>query len=259
MTTIATNLQRIHARIAKACQLSGRSPESVGLLAVSKTFGADAVVQAHAAGQFAFGENYIQEAVEKIAVLGAWAAKRFAQVKEEPAQRAGDTEQSALPTRLLAHSPLQWHCIGPIQSNKTRLVAEHFDWVHTVDRLKIAQRLSEQRPAHLAPLQVCIQVNVDGGPTKSGVAPEDALALAKAVSALPRVHLRGLMCIPEPAPDFIAGCAVFARARALFDTLNREGLGLDTLSMGMSDDLEAAIASGSTMVRVGSAIFGVRR
>jgi len=223
---IADNLQRIQTRIANACKQAGRVPESVALLAVSKTFGVDAVVQAHAAGQLAFGENYIQEAVEKITAL--------------------------------AHLPLQWHCIGPIQSNKTRLVAEHFDWVHTVDRLKIAQRLSEQRPAHLAPLQVCIQVNVDGGPTKSGVPPAEALALAQAVSALPRLRLRGLMCIPEPAPDFIAACARFAGARALFDALNREGLGLDTLSMGMSDDLEAAIASGSTLVRVGSAIFGAR-
>ena len=226
MTTIAANLQRIHDRIANACQLSGRSPDSVSLLAASKTFGADAVVHAHAAGQMAFGENYIQEAVDKILIL--------------------------------AHLHLEWHCIGPIQSNKTRLVAEHFDWVHTVDRVKIAQRLSEQRPAHLAPLQVCIQVNVDGGAAKSGVAPCDALNLAKAVAALPRLRLRGLMCIPEPAPDFVAGCAVFSGARALFDTLNKEGFGLDTLSMGMSNDLEAAIASGSTLVRVGSAIFGVR-
>jgi hypothetical protein len=137
-------------------------------------------------------------------------------------------------------------------------VAEHFDWVQTVDRLKIAQRLSERRPAHLAPLQVCIQVNVDGGPTKSGVAPDQALALAQAVAALPRLRVRGLMCIPEPAPDFIAACAVFARARALFDQMNLAGMGLDTLSMGMSADLEAAVTSGSTMVRVGSAIFGVR-
>ncbi|MFZ3220791.1 MAG: YggS family pyridoxal phosphate-dependent enzyme, partial [Rhodoferax sp.] len=145
-----------------------------------------------------------------------------------------------------------------IQSNKTRLVAEHFDWVHTVDRLKIAQRLSEQRPADRGPLQVCIQVNVDGGATKSGVAPAEALALAQAVAALPRLHLRGLMCIPEPAPDFVAACAVFARARALFDAINKAGVPLDTLSMGMSSDLEAAVASGSTMVRVGSAIFGAR-
>ncbi len=226
MTMIADNLHSIHTRIAQACAHSGRAPESVSLLAVSKTFGADAVVQAHAAGQTAFGENYIQEAVEKITAL--------------------------------EHLPLQWHCIGPIQSNKTRLVAEHFDWVHTVDRLKIAQRLSEQRPADRAPLQVCIQVNVDGGPNKSGVAPAEALALAQAVAALPRLRLRGFMCIPEPAPDFVAACAVFARARALFDQMNGVGMGLDTLSMGMSADLEAAIASGSTMVRVGSAIFGSR-
>ena len=226
MTTIAINLKGIHARIANACKVAGRSPESVSLLAVSKTFGASAVEQAYAAGQTAFGENYIQEAIEKI---------------------------TALP-----HLTLQWHCIGPIQSNKTRLVAEHFDWVHTVDRLKIAQRLSEQRPAHLSPLQVCIQVNVDGGSTKSGVAPTGALELAQAVAALPRLRVRGLMCIPEPAPDFIAACAVFSGAKALFDALNEEGLGLDTLSMGMSADLEAAIVGGSTMVRVGSAIFGVR-
>jgi pyridoxal phosphate enzyme (YggS family) len=198
----------------------------VTLLVVSKTFGPEAIVQAHAAGQLAFGENYIQEAVEKI--------------------------------QALAHLPLEWHCIGPIQSNKTRLVAQHFDWVHTVDRLKIAQRLNEQRPVELQPLSICIQVNVDGGPTKSGVVPADALELAQAVAAMPRLRLRGLMCIPEPATDFVAACAVFARARALFDQLNRAGLALDTLSMGMSDDLEAAIASGSTMVRVGSAIFGKR-
>ncbi len=226
MTMIADNLQSIHARIAQACAHSARAPATVALLAVSKTFGADAIVQAHAAGQTAFGENYIQEAVEKITAL--------------------------------AHMPLEWHCIGPIQSNKTRLVAEHFHWAHTVDRLKIAQRLSEQRPAHLPPLQVCIQVNVDGGPNKSGVAPVDALALARAVAVLPRLRVRGLMCIPEPAPDFVAACAVFARARAIFDQMNSAGMALDTLSMGMSADLEAAIASGSTMVRVGSAIFGTR-
>lgn len=223
---IADNLQRIRSRIAHACQQAHRAPESVALLAVSKTFGADAMVQAHAAGQAAFGENYIQEAVEKIQVL--------------------------------RNLPLQWHCIGPIQSNKTRLVAEHFDWVHTIDRLKIAQRLDEQRPAHLAPLQVCIQVNVDGGPTKSGVAPGEAMELVQAVAKLPRLRVRGIMCIPEPTPDFIASCAVFTRARALFDQLNLAGMALDVLSMGMSDDLEAAIASGSTMVRVGSAIFGAR-
>jgi len=226
MTTIPTQLKAVQARIHAACQAAGRADDSVTLLAVSKTFPAEAVQAAFDAGQAAFGENYIQEAVQKITAL--------------------------------RHLPIQWHCIGPIQSNKTRLVAEHFDWVHTVDRLKIAQRLSEQRPANLPPLQVCIQVNVDGGPTKSGVAPDEALALAQAVSKLPRLQLRGLMCIPEPAAEFVAECALLKRARGLFDALNSEGLGLDTLSMGMSADLEAAITSGSTMVRVGSAIFGAR-
>ena len=226
MTMIASNLQQLRARMMRACTQAGRAPEAVSLLAVSKTFGADAVEQAYACGQTAFGENYIQEAVDKITALQGL--------------------------------PLEWHCIGPIQSNKTRLVAQHFDWVHTVDRLKIAQRLSEQRPVGLAPLQVCIQVNVDGGPTKSGVAPMEALALARQVAALPHLQLRGLMCIPEPAPDFVVACAVFTRARALFDAINAAGVPLDTLSMGMSADLEAAVASGSTMVRVGSAIFGAR-
>jgi pyridoxal phosphate enzyme (YggS family) len=226
MTMIAENLHHVETRIAQACAQAGRDRDAVTLLAVSKTFGADAVTQAHAAGQTAFGENYIQEAVEKIQTLG--------------------------------HLPLEWHCIGPVQSNKTRLVAEHFHWVHTVDRLKIAQRLSEQRPAHLAPLQVCIQVNVDGGASKSGVPASEAMALAQAVAALPRLRIRGIMCIPEPAPDFIASCSVFAGARALFDGMRLAGLPLDTLSMGMSGDLEAAIASGSTMVRVGSAVFGLR-
>ena len=226
MTTIPGNLQHVRARIATACQRAGRGVEEVTLLAVSKTFGADAVRAAAAAGQRAFGENYIQEGVEKIAAL-----------------------------RDLG---LMWHCIGPIQSNKTRLVAEHFDWVHTVDRLKIAERLSAQRPADRPPLNVCIQVNIDGGANKSGVAPGDALALARAVAALPQLKLRGLMSIPEIAPDFEAARELHASARALFDQLNADGLGLDTLSMGMSDDLEAAIAAGSTMVRIGTAIFGSR-
>ena len=226
MTTIPGNLQHVRARIATACQQAGRNVQDVTLLAVSKTFGADAVRAAAAAGQRAFGENYIQEGVEKIAAL-----------------------------RDLG---LMWHCIGPIQSNKTRLVAEHFDWVHTVDRLKIAERLSAQRPADRPPLNVCIQVNIDGGANKSGVAPGEALALARAVAALPQLKLRGLMSIPEIAPDFEAARAVHAGARALFDQLNADGLGLDTLSMGMSDDLEAAIAAGSTMVRIGTAIFGSR-
>ncbi|WP_180125966.1 YggS family pyridoxal phosphate-dependent enzyme [Rhodoferax sp. BLA1] len=226
MTTIPLQLAAVRSRLQAACQSAGRPVDSVTLLAVSKTFGTDAIQAAYAAGQTWFGENYIQEAVQKI------------------------TELRAL--------PLVWHCIGPIQSNKSRLVAEHFDWVHTVDRLKIAERLSEQRPAHLAPLQVCLQVNVDGGPTKSGVRPEEALALAQAVAQLPQLRLRGLMCIPDPAPDFEAECTLFTRARDLFDALKNAGLELDTLSMGMSADLEAAVASGSTLVRVGSAIFGAR-
>jgi pyridoxal phosphate enzyme (YggS family) len=226
MTMIADNLHQVRARMARASESVGRAPDAVQLLAVSKTFGPEAVQQAFDAGQRAFGENYIQEAVEKIG--------------------------------LLAGLPLEWHCIGPIQSNKTRLVAEHFQWAHTVDRHKIAQRLSEQRPEHLPPLQVCIQVNVDGGASKSGVLPDAALELAQAVAALPRLRLRGLMCIPEPAPDFVAACSVFTRARGIFNALNAAGLALDTLSMGMSADLEAAVASGSTLVRVGSAIFGGR-
>jgi len=226
MTMIAENLQTVQTRIAQACLQAGRPTRAVTLLAVSKTFGADAVEAAFAAGQVAFGENYIQEAVGKI--------------------------------MLLRHLPLQWHCIGPIQSNKTRLVAEHFDWAHTVDRLKIAQRLSEQRPSELAALDICIQVNVDGGATKSGLAPQEVLPLARHIAKLPRLRLRGLMCIPESAPDFVASCAVFAGARAIFDAVNAAGIPLDTLSMGMSSDLEAAVACGSTLVRVGSAIFGVR-
>ena len=226
MTTIAANLETVRKRIAAACLAAGRAPGDVRLLAVSKTFGPEAVAEAHAAGQTAFGENYIQEAVEKMAAL--------------------------------SHLPLEWHCIGPIQSNKTRLVAQHFAWAHTVDRLKIAQRLSEQRPPELPPLQVCIQVNVDGGPTKSGVLPAETLALAREVAALPRLRLRGLMCIPEPAPDFVAARAVFMQAKAVFDQIKANGLGLDTLSMGMTADLEAAIDAGSTLVRVGTAIFGGR-
>ncbi len=226
MTVIAAQLQAVHARMAAACHAAGRDPASVSLLAVSKTFGPEAVRAAYAAGQAAFGENYIQEAVDKMAVLEGL--------------------------------PLQWHCIGPIQSNKTRLVAEHFAWAQTVDRLKIAQRLSEQRPAHLPPLQICLQINVDGGATKSGVAPADLPLLTHAVAALPRLQLRGLMCIPDPQPDFEAMKAVFLRAKDLYEQLRAEGLALDTLSMGMSADLEAAIHAGSTLVRVGTAIFGGR-
>ena len=251
MTTIASNLQGVRERIAQACASARRPVEDVTLLAVSKTFGPDAVREAVAAGQRRFGENYLQEAVDKIVAIRAWEAQGL---------RLADSCPSAQPAQ--AHAlPTEWHCIGPIQSNKTRLVAEHFDWVHTVDRLKIAQRLSEQRPPGLAPLQVCIQVNVDGGANKSGVPPDEALALACAVAALPRLVLRGLMTIPEPAPDQAMQRAVHLRTRALFEAMAARlpaGVVWDTLSMGMSADLEAAIDAGSTLVRVGTAIFGGR-
>lgn len=234
MTTIASNLTTVQQAIARACQQTGRAAPAVRLLAVSKTQAPEALRAAHAAGQMAFGENYVQEALEKI--------------------------------NALADLPLEWHCIGPLQSNKTKLVAEHFDWVQSVDRLKIAQRLSEQRPQGMAPLQVCLQVNIDGGANKSGVAPDQALALARAVAALPRLQLRGIMSIPEPADGFEAEKAVHLQAKALFDAIAQNlrsqsssfATHFDTLSLGMSADMEAAIAAGSTMVRVGSAIFGAR-
>lgn len=232
MTTIGNNLQGVRVRIATACAQAGRDVRSVALLAVSKTFDAGAVREAHAAGQAAFGENYLQEAVEKI--------------------------------NALRDLPLTWHCIGPIQSNKSRLVAEHFDWAHTVASLRLAQRLSDQRPTGRLPLQICLQVNIDGGANKSGIAPDDVLALALQVARLPRLHLRGLMTIPEPQPDFASELAVHRRSRALFDAVTDAGKGeegmarFDTLSMGMTADLEAAVQAGSTMVRVGSAIFGGR-
>ena len=235
MTTIALNLHHVRDQMLTACVAAGRHPASVQLLAVSKTFGPDSVREAAATGQRAFGENYITEGVEKIQAL--------ADVRTQ----------------------LVWHCIGPIQSNKTRLVAEHFDWAQSVDRLKIAQRLSEQRPAGLPPLQVCLQVNIDGGANKSGVTPDELPALAREVLKLPNLALRGLMMIPEPAVHFEAACAVNAQAKAVFDALNKDliaagdlAISLDTLSLGMTGDLEAAIHSGSTMVRVGSAIFGRR-
>jgi pyridoxal phosphate enzyme (YggS family) len=229
-TVLRDKLHAVQARITAACAASGRAADSVQLLAVSKTFSADDVRQVAACGQRDFGENYIQEGVDKIIAL-----------------------QDSQPA-------LVWHCIGPMQSNKTKLVAEHFDWAHTVDRLKIAQRLSDQRPARLAPLFVCLQVNIDGGETKSGIAPADVLALAAEVAKLPRLALRGLMTIPDPVDGFDAQVAVHAKARALFDEV-KTALNLpqfDTLSMGMTGDLEAAVQAGSTMVRVGTAIFGGR-
>jgi PLP dependent protein len=226
MTTIRNNLQIVHERVARACAQAHRHVNEVTLLTVSKTFGPEAVREAFAAGQKAFGENYIQEAVEKI--------------------------------ELLRDLPLEWHCIGPIQSNKTRLVATHFDWAHTVDRLKIAQRLSEQRPQELPALQVCLQVNIDGGANKSGMGPHEVKELAQEIARLPRLKLRGLMTIPEPVADYAAQRAMHLRAQALFHELREAGLAIDTLSMGMTADLEAAIAAGSTMVRVGTAIFGGR-
>ena len=230
MGSIGSNLQEVKRRIAAAAAAAGRDAQSVTLLAVSKTFGADAVRAAQAAGQQAFGENYVQEALDKIAQLAD------------------------------LRTQLEWHLIGPLQSNKTRPVAEAFDWVHSVDRLKIAQRLAEQRPAWLPPLQLCLQVNVSGEASKSGVAPADLPALAQAVAALPadRVRLRGLMAIPEPAADMAAQRAPHRALRELMAALNAGGLQLDTLSMGMSADLEAAVAEGATLVRVGTAIFGQR-
>lgn len=228
MATIDTRLQTVKGRIAKACAQAGRDVQSVTLLAVSKTQDAQAVREAAERGQADFGENYVQEALDKMAEL---------------ADLRGATE---------------WHLIGPLQSNKTRLVAEAFDWVHTVDRLKIAQRLAEQRPPQLAPLQVCLQVNVSGEASKSGVAPAELPALAHAVAALPRLRLRGLMAIPEPAHDPAAQRAPHRLLATLLAELRAQGLALDTLSMGMSADLEAAVAEGATIVRVGTALFGER-
>ncbi|QXI33548.1 YggS family pyridoxal phosphate-dependent enzyme [Pseudomonas promysalinigenes] len=224
MSTIADNLRALAARIHDATQAAGREPGSVQLLAVSKTKPAAAIREIHAAGVRDVGENYLQEALAKQAEL--------------------------------RDLPLIWHFIGPIQSNKTKAIAEHFDWVHSVDRLKIAQRLSEQRPAGLAPLNICLQVNVSGEDSKSGCAPADLPALAKAVAALPNLRLRGLMAIPEPSEDRTIQEAAFASLRQLQQGLD---LGLDTLSMGMSHDLEAAIAQGATWVRIGTALFGARQ
>jgi pyridoxal phosphate enzyme (YggS family) len=230
MSTIAHKLQAVDETIHAASKAAGRPQQSVRLLAVSKTFPAEAVLEAVSAGQRAFGENYLQEALDKIAAVAG-----------------------ALPTEQV-----EWHFIGPIQSNKTRPIAASFAWVHTVERLKIAQRLSEQRPAGMAPLNICIQVNISGEASKSGATPEELPELARQVAQLPNLKLRGLMAIPEPETDVAKQRAAFARLRALFDQLRADGIELDTLSMGMSADMAAAIAEGATIVRVGSAIFGSR-
>lgn len=226
MTTIATALQAVQARLIQAAKSAGRNPGEIQLLAVSKTWGAEAVSQAHGGGQTAFAENYVQEAIDKITALKALS--------------------------------LQWHFIGPIQSNKTRNIAEYFDWVHSIDRLKIAERLSAARPAEAAPLQVCIQVNISGEQSKSGVVPEAVLTLAQQIQGLPRLRLRGLMGIAEATADTALQRKQFAVLRQLLLQLQAQGIKVDTLSMGMSHDLEAAIAEGATMVRVGTAIFGTR-
>jgi len=226
MDSIAANLQAVRARIARAAQAAQRPAGDILLLAVSKTIPAERIAEAHAAGQRAFGENHAQEAVEKITVL--------------------------------AELPLEWHFIGPIQSNKTRLISQHFGWVHGVERERIAERLNAARPEGMAPLNVCIQVNVSGEASKSGVAPGDEVKLAAAIARLPRLRLRGLMAIPEPTADVTLQRRRFALLRELKDRLRARGHALDTLSMGMSDDFEAAILEGATIVRVGTAIFGPR-
>jgi pyridoxal phosphate enzyme (YggS family) len=228
MTAIAANLQAVMRRIEKAARDAGRAPESVRLVAVSKTWGAERVAEAFSCGQHAFGENHVQEAVEKI---------------QELSRLAG----------------IEWHFVGPIQSNKTRLIAEHFQWVHSLEREKIAMRLNEARPAHLGPLDVCIQVNVSGEASKSGVEPGLEAGLARLIAGLPRLRLRGLMAIPEPTADMPLQRHRFALLREAKERLVAAGYALDTLSMGMSDDFEAAILEGATLVRVGTAIFGRRQ
>ena len=226
MTAILSNLQATREAIAQAAMAARRGVADVRLLAVSKTFPADAVREAYRGGQVAFGENYLQEALEKM--------------------------------ESLRDLPLEWHFIGPIQSNKTRAIAEHFAWVHSVDRLKVAERLSAQRPPQMPPLNVCLQVNVSGEESKSGVAPEEVMLLAQKVAHLPHLRLRGLMAIPAPARDETAQRAPFAQMRALLEKLKSQGIMLDTLSMGMSYDYAAAIREGATIVRIGSALFGTR-
>ncbi len=227
MHKIDDQLAKVTARIHQVALAVARNPQSVQLIAVSKTQPAAALAEAYAWGQRRFGENYLQEALEK--------------------------------QQQLAELAIEWHFIGPIQSNKTRAIAEHFAWVHSVDRLKIARRLSDQRPTGLPPLQICLQVNIDHEPSKSGVSLADLPALAKAVAALPNIQLRGLMAIPEASDNSVIQRAAFAHLRHALEQLNQQGLELDTLSMGMSGDLEAAVAEGATFVRVGTDIFGARQ
>jgi uncharacterized pyridoxal phosphate-containing UPF0001 family protein len=296
MTTIAARLQAVRSRIDAAAMTAGRSRVDIRLIAVSKTFPPAAIAEAHAAGQVAFGENYLQEAVGKIAALSAleWHVAHgqqdgeqrqgdmrpsagvaspqagpllrplewhVAHGQQDGEQRQGDVRPSAgvaSPQAGPLLRPLEWHFIGPIQSNKTRQIAELFHWVHGVDRLKIAERLSSSRPANLPPLQICIQVNISGEAAKSGVRSDEVFLLAQAVASLKGIRLRGLMVIPEPTPDLSLQRARFRQTRELKDEIVSRGIALDTLSMGMSDDLEAAIAEGATLVRVGRAIFGER-
>ncbi len=226
MTAILSNLQAIRLAIMRAAEDANRNPSGVHLLAVSKTFPAAAVREAYVAGQFAFGENYVQEALQKIAEL--------------------------------SDLPLEWHFIGPLQSNKTRVIAENFAWVHSVSNIKVAQRLSAQRPPHLPELNVCLQVNISGEASKSGAEPAELMQLASEVAQLPRIKLRGLMAIPAPTEEPELQREPFAKMKRLLNELNNQGVSMDTLSMGMSHDFASAIQEGSTIIRIGTAIFGAR-
>ena len=265
MTTIAFRLQAVKTRISEAAKAAGRMPGEITLVAVSKTFPAEAIADAWAAGQSAFGENYAQEGIEKIAALSVLLQQRRKMAQWPQVQDDEKTSGDVRPSAGVASQegpllrPVEWHHIGPIQSNKTKAIAEHFDWVHGIDRAKIAERLSASRPEDKAPLQVCIQVNVSGEASKSGVKPDAVFGLAQTIMRLPRLRLQGLMAIPEPTPDTGLQRSRFRMLREIREELLRGGIATDTLSMGMSDDLEAAIAEGATLVRVGRAIFGERK
>lgn len=262
MATIAENLQAVRSRIERAAQAAGRHADEIMLLAVSKTVPAARIIEAYAAGQRAFGESFAQEAVEKITELASIPLeRRVAQPRRESERARGDSPIASGEIASLERPPLlplEWHFIGPIQSNKTRIIAEHFHWAHSVEREKIAARLNATRPADLPPLEVCIEVNVSGEQSKSGVAPGGEAALAEIISRLPRLRLRGLMTVPEPTTDMGTQRRRFALLRELQEKLVARGHALDTLSMGMSDDFEAAIMEGATIVRIGTAIFGPR-